>query len=94
LSGYQVMTIAMNVTLDAMAGTKTVLVSCPSGATVLSGYIYRVPGGVRHPFPPGVDWAGWPTPNNPNQWTFMLRNANGSGYADPIEAGVVCANMN
>jgi hypothetical protein len=84
----------MNVSLGGLTGTQTVLVNCPGTATVLSGFIYRVPDGVRHPFPPGVDWAGWPTPNNRSQWTFFLRNANSNGYADPIEAGVVCATMN
>jgi hypothetical protein len=94
LSGYQTVTIRLTVNLAALAGTRTILVNCPSGAGVLSAFIYRVPGGVRHPFPPGVDWAGWPTTNTRSQWTFFLRNANSSGYADPIEAGVVCAITN
>jgi hypothetical protein len=94
LSGYQVVTIPVTVNLAALAGTQTILVNCPNGASVLSAYIYRVPGGMRHPFPPGVDWAGWPTANTRSQWTFILRNANSSAYADPVEVGAVCANTN
>jgi hypothetical protein len=87
-----VVTIATTVTLVANVGTQAVVVDCPAGASVLSGYMYRVPGGVRHPFPPNVDWTGWPTGRG--QWTFFLRNANSFGYTDSVEAGAVCANSN
>jgi hypothetical protein len=92
LSGYEVATISANVSLGGLTGTQTIVVNCASASTVLSGFIYRVPGGVRHPFPPGVDWTGWPSARN--QWTFFLRNANSGTYTDPVEAGVVCANAN
>jgi hypothetical protein len=39
-----------------------------------------------------VDWTGWPSGRG--QWTFFLRNANGSGYMDSVEAGAVCATAN
>jgi hypothetical protein len=92
LSGYEVVTIATTVNLGGLVGTQSVVVNCSSANTVLSGFIYRVPGGIRHPFPPGVDWTGWPSGRN--QWTFFLRNATSGGYTDPVEAGVVCANTN
>jgi hypothetical protein len=85
--------MSTTVNLGGLVGTQSVVVNCPAGTnTVLSGFMYRVPGGVRHPFPPGVDWTSWPSARN--QWTFFLRNANANGYADPVEAGVVCANAN
>jgi Collagen triple helix repeat (20 copies) len=91
LSGYQVTTIATTVTLAAMNGTQAIVVNCPSGTnSVLSGFIYRVPGGMRHPFPPGVDWASWPS--GQGQFTFFLRNATTAVYTDPVEAGAICAN--
>jgi len=85
--------MSTTVTLAGMVGTQSVVVNCPTGTNaVLSGFLYRVPGGVRHPFPPGVDWTGWPSARN--QWTFFLRNVLTSVYTDPVEAGVVCANAN
>lgn len=93
LSGYQVFRMSTTVTLAGLVGTQSVVVNCPAGTnTVLSGFIYRVSGGVRHPFPPGVDWTGWPSARS--QWTFFLRNATTGGYTDLVEAGVVCANAN
>jgi hypothetical protein len=92
LSNYQVVTIATTVNLTANTGTQSVVVNCPSGTSVLSGFMYRVPSGMRHPFPPNVDWTGWPSGRS--QWTFFLRNANGVGYTDPVEAGAVCATAN
>jgi hypothetical protein len=93
LSGYQVVTNpTVTVTLGGLNGTETLTVNCPTGASVLSGFLYRVPGGVRHPFPPGVDWTGWPSGRG--QWTFFLRNANMGSYTDPVAAGAVCAVAN
>ena len=96
LSGYQTRTIATNVKLDnvnMLTSMQTIVVDCPSGTnSVLSGFIYRAPGGVRYPFPPGVDWASWASARA--QMTFVVRNHNTAGYTDPIEAGVVCANSN
>jgi hypothetical protein len=73
---------------------QTVAVDCPSGTNaVLYGFIYRVPGGTRFPFPPGIDIVSWPSGRA--QLTFLLRNdATSSVYTDPIEAGVICANAN
>ena len=90
MTGYQVVTVPMTVTLAGQIGTQSLSVSCPAGASVLSGFMYRVPGGNRQPFPPNVDWTGWPSGRG--QWTFFLRNTNTFVYTDPIEAGVVCAN--
>jgi Collagen triple helix repeat (20 copies) len=92
VSNYQVVTIATAVDLPILAGTQAVVVNCPSGTSVLSGFMYRVPSGMRHPFPPGVDWTGWPS--GLAQWTFFLRNANSVRYTEPVEAGVVCATAN
>jgi len=93
LSGYTSRTIATTVTLVSSIGTQLIVVDCPAGTNaVLSGYMYRVPGGLRHPFPPNVDWTAWPSGRG--QMTFMLRNANTFVYTDPVEAGVVCANAN
>ena len=44
-----------------------------------------------HVRPPGVDVTGWPNPADRTQWTFFLRNANGTSYVDPVEGGVDCA---
>ena len=74
--------------------TAALVVNCPSGTSVISSFIYRVPGGVRHPFPPGVDVTGWPNLADRSQWTFFIRNALGTGYVDPVEAGLVCATTN
>jgi hypothetical protein len=84
-------TNAFTVNLPALTGTVALTVNCPSGTSVLSSFIYRTPGGVRHPFPPGVDVTGWPNPADRTQWTFFLRNANGTAYVDSVEGGVVCA---
>jgi hypothetical protein len=92
LSNYQTVMVATTVTLAGLTGTQFVTVNCPLGSSVLSAFIYRVPGGLRFPFPPGVDWAGWPSARG--QWTFMVRNATTGGYTDPIEAGAVCAVAN
>jgi Collagen triple helix repeat (20 copies) len=92
VSNYQVVTTATTVNLPALTGTQAVVVNCPTGTSVLSSFMYRVPSGQRHPFPPGVDWTGWPT--GQGQWTFFLRNATGGGYTDPVEAGAVCATTN
>jgi len=93
LSGYQVFRMSTTVTLAGIVGTQAVVVNCPTGTnTVLSGFLYRVSSGVSHPFPPGVDWTGWPSARN--QWTFFLRNATTGGYTDSVVGGVVCANAN
>jgi hypothetical protein len=84
-------TTPFNVNLPALTGTVALTVNCPAGNSVLTSFIYRVPQGTRHPFPPGVDVTGWPNPADRAQWTFFLRNANGTAYVDPVEAGVICA---
>ena len=84
-------TKAYSVNLAANTGTDTTAVNCPVGTSVLSGFIYRVPGGDRHPFPPGVDVTGWPDAVDRTKWTFKIRNATGNAYVDPVEAGVICA---
>ena len=93
LSNYQTRTVAATVTLASSIGTQNIVVDCPAGTNaVLSGFMYRLPGGLRHPFPPNVDWTSWPSGRT--QLTFMLRNANNFVYTDAVEAGVVCANSN
>jgi hypothetical protein len=93
LSNYQVATIATTVTLASSIGTQQIVVDCPAGTNaVLSGFMYRLPGGVRHPFPGNVDWTSWPSGRA--QLTFMLRNGNNFVYTDPVEAGVICAGAN
>ncbi len=91
MSNYGTVTNAFNVNLPALTGTVALVVNCPAGTSVISSFIYRVPGGIRYPFPPGVDVTGWPNPVDRAQWTFFLRNANGGAYLDPVEAGLVCA---
>jgi len=93
LSNYQATTIATTVTLAASIGTQQIVVDCPAGTNaVLSGFMYRLPGGIRHPFPGNVDWTSWPSGRA--QLTFMLRNGNNFVYTDPVEAGVICASAN
>ena len=93
LSNYQTRTIATTVTLASSIGTQQIVVDCPAGTTAaLSGFMYRTPGGIRHPFPGNVDWTSWPSGRA--QMTFMLRNGNNFVYTDTVEAGVVCANSN
>jgi hypothetical protein len=93
-----VVTNAFNVSISFIPNTPTpwfdLVVNCPSGTSVLSNFIYRVPGGVRHPFPPNVDVTGWPNSADRAQWNFRIRNANNFAYSDPVEAGVVCATTN
>jgi hypothetical protein len=85
--------LATTVTLAASIGTQQIVVDCPAGTNaVLSGFMYRLPGGIRHPFPGNVDWTQWPSGRS--QMTFMLRNGNNFVYTDPVEAGVICANAN
>ena len=94
MSNYGTVTRSFNVNLAANTGTDTLIVNCPVGTAVISSFIYRVPGGVRHPFPPGVDFTGWPDPVDRTKWSFFLRNATGSAYLDPVEGGLICATAN
>jgi hypothetical protein len=87
-------TRSFNVNLAANVGTDTLVVNCPAGTSVISSFIYRAPGGIRHPFPPGVDVTGWPDPVDRTKWSFFLRNATGNAYLDPVEGGLVCATTN
>ena len=89
LSGYQVVTKTQTVSLT---GEMTIVVNCPGTTRVLSGFISRMPAGVRQAFPPGVAWSGWVS--GAGQYTFSLKNTNFGGYADAVEAGAVCANTN
>ena len=97
LSGYTTVTNRFNVNLQFLTGTQALVVNCPTGTSVLSSFIYRIPDPVnsptlRHPFPPGVDVTGWPDPIDRTKWTFFLRNANGQNYVDAVEGGLICAN--
>jgi hypothetical protein len=91
LSGYQVVTTASNVNLLPFA-VQSIVVNCPSGASVLHGFLYRVSGGERQPLPSGVNWTGWPSARG--QWAFAVRNGTTGGYGDLVETGVVCAIAN
>jgi hypothetical protein len=92
LSGYRVVVVPVTVKLLVPPAMQTVVVDCPTGASVLSGFIYRVAGGVRYPFPSNVGWTGWPSARG--QWTFVLYNANLNNYIETVEAGAVCAFAN
>ena len=94
LSGYATVTNRFNVNLQFLTGTQPLVVNCPSGTSVLSSFVYRIPDvttGQRHPFPPGVDVTGWPDPTDRTKWTFFLRNANAQNYVDVVEGGLICA---
>ena len=75
-----------------MGGVQNITVNCPTGASVLSGYVSRLATNVRQPFPQGVDWTGWPSARG--QWTLSIRNTLTSAFADTVEAGAVCVVAN